>query len=116
MVFVSGLGADSTERGRTMWARVKGQAENALLKMPFQAAYVLRPAYVHAVHGGTSGSWISRAFYVVLRPLYPLWRVLFPKYVTTTEHIGRAMLQAVRVGAPQRVLESRDIDALGRRA
>jgi uncharacterized protein YbjT (DUF2867 family) len=116
MVFVSGLGTDSTETGRTMWARVKGQAENALLQMPFKAVYMFRPAYVHAVHGSTSGSRLSRMFYAMLRPLYPLWQLLFPKYITTTEHFGRAMLQLVRQDFPKRILESRDIDELGRSA
>jgi uncharacterized protein YbjT (DUF2867 family) len=110
-VFVSGRGTD--EGGRLMWARVKGRAENALLKMPFKAAYMFRPGYIHPVHGGKSKTRLYRWFYAVLTPLYPLLKVLFPGFVTTTEHMGRAMLEVTRNGAPKTILESRDIEAIG---
>jgi uncharacterized protein YbjT (DUF2867 family) len=108
-VYVSGAGTDSTERGRMMWARVKGQTENALLRMPFKAAYMFRPAYIQPLHGiRTKTAWY-RAFYAVMVPLYPLWKLLLPKYVTTTECIGRAMIEVARRGAPKPVLSSQDI-------
>ena len=111
-VFVSGAGADSTGRGRLMWARVKGQTENALLALPFKGVYVFRPAAIQPLHGIRSKTaWINAA-YAVLGPLYPLWKRLAPNYVTTTEQVGRAMLAVARRGAPKRVLENADINRL----
>ena len=112
-VFVSGASTDSTEKGRLMWARVKGRTENALLRLPFKAAYMFRPAYIQPLHGIVSSTKAQRVLYAVVGPLYPLWKALFPDYVTTTEVLGRAMIRAAREGAPKRVLESRDINALG---
>lgn len=111
-VFVSGAGTDSTERGRVMWARVKGAAENALLAMPFKASYMFRPAFIQPLHGIRSRTASYRVFYMVLRPVMPLLRALLPRYVTTTERLGRAMIAAAKHGAPKRVLESADINAL----
>lgn len=108
-IYVSGAGTDSTERGRSMWARVKGETENALLRLPFKAAYMLRPAYIQPRHGVSSRTPWLRALYAVMTPLYPVWKGLFPKYVTTTEQVGRAMISVARNGAPKRVLESQDI-------
>jgi uncharacterized protein YbjT (DUF2867 family) len=113
-VFVSGAGADSTARGRIMWARVKGETENALLQMPFKAAYVFRPAFVQPLHGIRSRTALYNAAYVVLAPLYPLVKAIAPGFITTTEEIGRAMIMAATRGAPKRVLESADIGSLGR--
>ena len=111
-VFVSGAGADSTGRGRVMWARVKGQTENALLALPFKGVYVFRPAAIQPLHGIRSKtSWINAA-YAVLGPLYPVFKRLVPDYVTTTEQVGRAMLAVARRGAPKRVLENADINRL----
>jgi uncharacterized protein YbjT (DUF2867 family) len=111
-VYVSGSGTDSSERGRVMWARVKGKTENALLQMPFKAAYMFRPAYIQPMHGIVSKTGIYRALYAVVKPLYPLLKALFPNHVTTTEKVGRAMLEAARRGAPKPALENRDINAL----
>ncbi len=111
-VYVSGAGTDSTERGRSMWARVKGETENALLRLPFKAAYMFRPAYIQPVHGITSRTRWYRVAYAVVGPLYPVWKAIFPRWVTTTERIGRAMLAAARRGAPKPVLETPDINAL----
>ena len=109
-LYVSGAGTDSTERGRTMWARVKGATENALLRLPFKAAYMIRPAYIQPLHGVASRSKMIRAIYAMMGPLYPVWKRLFPKYVTTTEQLGLAMILVARRGAAKRVLESRDFD------
>ncbi len=118
-VFVSGAGTDSSERGSRMWARVKGKAENALLAMPFKAAYMFRPGLIQPLHGISSRTKAYRMFYAVFGPLFPVARALFPSSVTTTEQIGRAMLRVAREGAPNRVpkqvFEARDIIALGRR-
>jgi uncharacterized protein YbjT (DUF2867 family) len=111
-VYVSGTGADSTERSRRMWARVKGRAENALLEMPFKAVYVVRPAFVQPLHGIRSRTPHYRVLYAVFGPLLPLWRRLFPRWVTTTEEVGRALLALVRQGSSRRVLESADLKAL----
>src|SRR4030095_4037271 len=92
-IYVSGAGTDSTEKGRFMWARVKGKTENALLRLPFEAAYMFRPGYIQPLHGITSKTGLSRAAYAVMGPLYPVWRTLLPGYVITTEDVGRAMLQ-----------------------
>jgi len=111
-IYVSGAGTDSTERSRMMWARVKGKTENDLLKMPFRAAYMFRPGYIQPLHGiRTKTKWYG-ALYAVMGPLYPIWKRLLPKYVTTTECVGRAMLNVVRHGAPKRLMENQDINGL----
>jgi hypothetical protein len=112
-IYVSGSGTDSTERGRVMWARVKGKTENALLKIPFKAVYMFRPGYIQPLHGiRTKTRWYG-AVYAILGPLYPVWKLLFPKYVTTTECVGRAMLNVAKPGAPKSVLENQDINKAG---
>jgi uncharacterized protein YbjT (DUF2867 family) len=111
-VYVSGAGTDSSERGRMMWARVKGKTENDLLNMPFRAAYMFRPGYIQPLHGiRTKTKWYG-ALYAVMGPLYPIWKRLLPNYVTTTECVGRAMIKVARQGAPKRFLENRDINSL----
>ena len=111
-VYVSGAGADSSEAGRIMWARVKGKTENAILRLPFKASYVFRPGVVQPVHGARSRTAAYRVLYAVAKPLLPVLRRVMPGYILTTEQFGRAMLTAVRRGAPKRVLESTDISAL----
>ena len=111
-IYVSGSGTDSTERSRMMWARVKGNTENALLQMPFKAAYMFRPGYIQPLHGiRTKTKWYAAA-YAMMGPLYPVWRLLFPKYVTTTECVGRAMLNVAKRGAPKSVCENQDINSI----
>jgi len=111
-VYVSGAGTDSSEHGRLMWARVKGRTENALMRLPFQAAYMFRPGVIRPLHGIRSKTASYRFFYAVAKPLLPVLQWAFPNQVLTTEQIGRAMLVVARTGAPKRVLESRDIRAL----
>jgi uncharacterized protein YbjT (DUF2867 family) len=111
-VFVSGSGADSTGTRRLMWARIKGETENALLTLPFRAVYIFRPGIVQPLDGIRSRTWWVNAAYVVARPLVPVLMRLAPRTVTTTERIGRAMLAAARRGAGARVLENADINAL----
>ena len=113
-IYVSGAGTDSTERGRMMWARVKGKTENALLQMPFKAAYMFRPAYIQPLHGIRTKTVWYRALYALMGPFYPVWKVLLPKYVTTTECVGRAMLKVAKQGAPKHVLENQDISNICR--
>ena len=107
--FVSGAGTDSTERGKTMWARVKGKTENALLRMPMNT-YVFRPAYIQPRKGVRSRTGWLRVFYAVVGPLYPILSRLSPAYVTTTEDIGRAMIRITHAGYPKRILENADIN------
>jgi uncharacterized protein YbjT (DUF2867 family) len=111
-VYVSGAGTDSSERGRSMWARVKGETENALLRLPFQAAYMFRPGYIHPLHGVVPKTRWVRVAYAILGPLYPVLKAIVPKYVTTTEQMGRAMLRVATQGWAKPVLESRDINSL----
>ncbi|MBF8190297.1 epimerase [Nonomuraea sp. K274] len=108
-VYVSGAGTDAG--GRSMWARVKGETENALLALPFRA-YMFRAGFVHPRHGVTSRTRLHRVAYIVIRPLYPALRLLFPSAVTTTERIGQAMITVAERGAPKRILEAADINAL----
>jgi uncharacterized protein YbjT (DUF2867 family) len=111
-VYVSGAGTDSSERGRVMWARVKGRAENALRTLPFAGAYMFRPGFIQPLHGVRSKTRWLRVVYALVAPLYPLWKRLFPRFVTTTEQLGRAMITVARQGADRPVLENRDINAV----
>jgi uncharacterized protein YbjT (DUF2867 family) len=110
-VFVSGAGADSSERGRIMWARVKGKTENAVLRMPCKS-YVFRPGVVLPMHGERSRTTAYRVLYSATRPLLPALKRVWPRHILTTEQFGRAMLIVARQGAPKRVLESADIEEL----
>ena len=111
-VYVTGRGTDSTERGSLMWARVKGKTENDLLKLPFKAAYMFRPAGIQPLHGVRSKTAWVQAIYVGAAPLLSLLNRMAPKYMTTTEQVGRAMIKVVREGYPKAVLESEDINRL----
>lgn len=114
-IYVSGAGTDSSERGPIMWARVKGKTENALLRLPFKAAYMFRPGIIQPLDGIKSKTRSYRIFYTLAKPILPLLHRIFPEQILTTREIGRAMLIAARNGAPKPVLESRDIRALASR-
>ena len=105
-VYVSGAGADSSEQGSSMWARVRGKTENALLRLPFKHVHVLRPAVIQPLNNMVSKTDSYRIFYKVLSPLLTFGRKLFPSHVLTTEVIGQAMLQIARGGAPVSVLNA----------
>lgn len=107
-VYISGAGTDSA--GRSMWARVKGETENALLALPLKA-YMLRPGYIQPTHGTRSKTSWYRLAYAVMRPLYPVLRRLFPRYVITTDELGRAMIAIAEHGAQKHVLEASDINS-----
>jgi uncharacterized protein YbjT (DUF2867 family) len=111
-IYVSGAGTDSSERGRIMWARVKGKTENALLRLPFKAAYMFRPGIIEPLHGARSKTPAYRIGYTLMAPLLPLLRRVFPNFILTTEQIGLAMLAVAKRGAPKQVLESKDIRAV----
>src|SRR5450755_4366066 len=108
-IYVSGAGTDSSERGRSMWARVKGKTENALLRLPFAAAYMFRPGIIEPVYGARSKTASYRVLYTLTKPVLPVLRWAFPDYVLTTQQIGLAMLAVARRGFSKRVLESKDI-------
>lgn len=109
-IFISGSGTDSSEKGRMMWARVKGRTENALLKLPFRA-YMFRPGFIEPMDGIQSKTPMYRRFYSILGPLFPLLRRAFPNQVLSTRQIGRAMLNIAHRGYPTHILEARDIRA-----
>jgi uncharacterized protein YbjT (DUF2867 family) len=111
-IYVSGAGTDSSERGKAMWAGIKGKTENALMRLPFKASYMFRPGIIEPVDGVKSKTGWYRVFYAVSKPLLPVLRWAFPNYVLTTAEIGRAMLAVARNGAPNRVLETKDIRAI----
>jgi uncharacterized protein YbjT (DUF2867 family) len=113
-VYVSGAGADSSETSRIMWERVRGRTENALLKLPFRSVYIFRPGMIEPV-GVKSKTTAYRWFYTLTKPLLPLLRAMLPDQILSTPQLGQAMLAAVRHGAPKRVLESPDINALSKR-
>ena len=94
-----------------MWARVKGETENALLRLPFRAAYMFRPGAIQPLHGIKSKTKWYQVLYTVTNPLLT-WLQRFPKFITTTEQLGRAMIKVARQGYPKRVLESVDINSV----
>ena len=111
-VYVSGQGADSSERGRVMWARVRGRTENALLATSLNA-YILRPGYIQPLHGARSRVTLYRTIYRVTTVLYPVLKRLAGNHIATTEVIGRAMLALARGADPgTRILNSPEMNAL----
>jgi len=111
-IYVSGMGTDSTGRGRSMWARVKGQTENDLLRLPFKAVFLFRPGFIVPQYGVRSKTGLYQAFYTVLGPLMPWLLQMAPKYGTSTEQMGRAMLKLAKYGGPKAVLENADINGV----
>jgi uncharacterized protein YbjT (DUF2867 family) len=109
--YISGAGTDSTEKGRMMWARVKGKTENDLLSLGFKSAYMFRPGFIQPLKGIRSKTPLYHAIYVLLGVFYPLLKKL-PKYVTNTVTLGRAMIRVGAGGYDRRVLESIDINKL----
>jgi uncharacterized protein YbjT (DUF2867 family) len=107
-IYVSGAGTDSTERGRVMWARVKGRTENALLRLPLKA-FMFRPGIIEALDGIQSRTPLYRVMYVFFKPLLPLLRRAFPNQVVSTRDIGQAMLGVARHGYEKRIMETKDI-------
>ena len=103
--YVSGVGTDSTEKGRSMWARVKGKTENDLMKLPFKASYIFRPGYIQP----TKGLKNTYKFYKVIAPFYPLIKLLFSNSVCALEEIGLSMINATLHGSDKQILECKDI-------
>ena len=107
-IYISGAGTG----GKSMWAQVKKRTEDELLAL-FPSAYMFRLAALRPMHGEVSKTRWTRISYALFWPLLPLVRIIAPGAVITTEELGRAMIRAARHGAPKRVLENRDLIALG---
>jgi uncharacterized protein YbjT (DUF2867 family) len=103
--YISGAGTDSSEKGRLMWARIKGKTENDLLKLAFRDAYMFRPGLIQPTRGLKNAYRI----YKILTPILPLFKLLFPKFVCTMHEIGLAMIKALEKGYEKKVLEVKDI-------
>jgi uncharacterized protein YbjT (DUF2867 family) len=109
-IYVSGAGTDSTERGRVMWARVKGKTENALLRLPLNA-YMFRPGIIQPLDGIQSKTPSYRILYSLMKPLLPLLYCALPNQVLSTRDIGQAMLAVAKRSYPKHILETKDIRA-----
>ena len=105
-VYVSGAGTDSSEHGKSMWARIKGQTENELLRMGFRQAYMFRPGYIQPA----VGMKFTLPMYRYVKWSYPLLRKAFPNYVSALEEIGLGMIHCIRNGYPKNILEVGDIN------
>jgi nucleoside-diphosphate-sugar epimerase len=106
--YISGAGTDSSEKGRMMWARVKGKTENDLLKLSFKQVYNFRPGYMQP----TKGLKNTLSYYKFLSWLYPVFRFVLPKYVSTLKELGLAMIQVTIKGYAKNMLEVKDIVAI----
>jgi hypothetical protein len=109
--YVSGVGTDNTEKGRSMWARVKGKTENDLLKLPFKDAYMFRPGYIQPIKGLKN----TYKAYKIFASFYPVIKFLFSKYATTLKEIGLTMINVTLYGSDNKILECRDIVKLSKR-
>ncbi|MBK8944634.1 MAG: epimerase [Ignavibacteriae bacterium] len=103
--YVSGTGTDSSEKGKLMWARVKGKTENDLLKLPFKDAYMFRPGYIQPINGLKN----SYKIYKLTSPFFPILEKLFSKHVITLEELGNSMINVTNNGYEKNVLENVDI-------
>lgn len=112
--YVTGKGTDSTETGRFMWARVKGRTENALFMLPFHGAYMFRPGFIQPMKGVRSSTAWYQAVYTITAPLMPLLRPFFWGAMTTSDTVGRALINVAANGYPKRILEVADINIAGR--
>jgi hypothetical protein len=109
--YVSGAMTDSTEKGKSMWARVKGKTENDLMKLPFKRAYNFRPGFMKAVEGQKN----LLKFYKYVAWMYPIAKRIIPNQVSTLNVVGKAMINCVTQGYEKQILEIKDINYLGNR-
>ena len=103
--YVTGMGTDSTEKGKTMWARVKGKTENDLMKLPFKNAYMFRPGYIQPIKGLKN----TYTVYKFVSPLYPVLKALARKYAITLKELGQAMINVALHSPEKKILECEDI-------
>jgi uncharacterized protein YbjT (DUF2867 family) len=108
--YVSGGGTDSTEKGKSMWARVKGKTENELMRMPFKQVFAFRPGYMHP----TKGLKNTLPYYKYLTWMYPFFRVVFPNMVSTLAELGLAMINVTRFGYQKQIIDVKDIKILAK--
>ena len=106
--YVSGTGTDSSEKGRIMWARVKGRTENHLMNLPFKSVYLFRPGFIKPIPGLKRSYKISR----VMGLIYPVLKLCIPKYVCTLEDLGSSMVQVIVTGYSKNIIENKDIEKL----
>jgi len=114
-IYVSAAGADTSETGKSMWARIKGKTENALFRQGFSSVVVFRPGVIQPLHGIRSRTPSYRFLYCMMAPVLPMLKRMMPDSILTTEEIGRAMLNAVRYNCSNVVLEKEDISRLARK-
>jgi hypothetical protein len=112
--YISGKGTDSTENGVSMWARVKGRTENALITMGFKGAYMFRPGFIKPMEGVTSKTRLYQYVYMVLNPFFP-WIMKIPNFATESATLSRAMIQVAAKGYGKNILEVQDINLAGSR-
>lgn len=105
--YVSGSHTDSSEKGKIMWARVKGKTENDLLTLGLKAAYNFRPGFMKPVHGQKNVRWFFQPF-IILFPIF------LPKLSLTLHQVGQAMINAAKYGYHKNILEISDIKNLSR--
>ena len=110
--YVTGVGTDSSEKSKTMWARIKGRTENDLLEMPFKDAYMFRPGFIQPMKGIKSATKLYNAIYVVFKPLYPLLKAVVPNGITSTVQMGQAMINVTTYDYQSKILHSREINEL----
>lgn len=110
--YVSGQGTDGAEKSRMMWANVKGKTENALLALPFKKAYMFRPGFIQPMKGIKSSTKMYNTMYAIIRPLLPVLKFLFPKSITNTDRVGKAMINSVTIGYSKTHLDNQDINQL----
>jgi len=103
--YISGASTDGTEKGNSMWARVKGKTENDLMKLPFKSVYNFRPGGMKP----TKGLKNTLPYYKYFIWLYPVMRKFFPKTVSTLAELGQAMINSTLIGYDKHVLEVLDI-------
>ncbi len=109
--YISGAATDSTEKGRSMWARVKGKTENDLMKLPFKAAYNFRPGFMQAANGAKN----TPVLYKAMAWMYPFFRAVLPNFTCTLKEVGVAMIKAASQGYEKKILEVKDIVELAKR-
>ncbi len=109
--YVSGVGTDSTEKGKSMWARVKGKTENDLMKLPFKKVFPFRPGFIKP----TEGMKNTHKFYKYINWLFPIGRALYPKVFCTLKEVGLAMINSVNLAEDRKIIEGKDIIELSKK-
>jgi uncharacterized protein YbjT (DUF2867 family) len=105
--YVSGAGTDSSERGRTAWARVKGATENALIRL-LENSYMFRPGFMKPSPGQRN----VKSYYRYILWLYPIGRALYPSGFCTLREVALAMIKVANTGYSKHILDVKDVVAL----